>query len=125
VLKVMSKMGISTVASYTGAQIFEADRSQPGRGRPSTSPAPRANSAASGSTRSPTEVALRHAWPTPRRISPAHRELEVGGEYQWRREGEPHLFDPETVFRCSTPPAPALRRVQAVHRKVDDQSERG
>ena len=32
-------------------------------------------------------------------IAPAHRELEVGGEYQWRREGELHLFDPETVFR--------------------------
>ena len=29
----------------------------------------------------------------------AHRLLPVGGEYQWRREGEPHLFDPETVFR--------------------------
>ncbi|MGM9257665.1 hypothetical protein ACTFIF_07070, partial [Campylobacter jejuni] len=29
----------------------------------------------------------------------AHRSLPVGGEYQWRREGEPHLFDPETVFR--------------------------
>ena len=32
-------------------------------------------------------------------IAPAHRELEIGGEYQWRREGEVHLFDPETVFR--------------------------
>ena len=33
------------------------------------------------------------------RSSPAHRRLTVGGEYQWRREGELHLFDPETVFR--------------------------
>ncbi|HOI02556.1 MAG TPA: glutamate synthase-related protein, partial [Dermatophilaceae bacterium] len=32
-------------------------------------------------------------------IHQAHRTLWVGGEYQWRREGEPHLFDPETVFR--------------------------
>jgi len=32
-------------------------------------------------------------------ISPAHRQLAIGGEYQWRREGEPHLFDPETVFK--------------------------
>ena len=32
-------------------------------------------------------------------LPPAHRTLEIGGEYQWRREGEPHLFDPETVFR--------------------------
>ena len=29
----------------------------------------------------------------------AHRELEIGGEYQWRREGEYHLFNPDTVFR--------------------------
>ena len=29
----------------------------------------------------------------------AHRELETGGEYQWRREGEYHLFNPDTVFR--------------------------
>ena len=29
----------------------------------------------------------------------AHRTLEVGGEYQWRREGEHHLFNPESVFR--------------------------
>src|SRR6202008_808799 len=29
----------------------------------------------------------------------AHRPLQVGGEYQWRREGEYHLFNPETVFR--------------------------
>ena len=35
--------------------------------------------------------------PTARRA--AHRRLEVGGEYQWRREGEPHLFNPETVFK--------------------------
>ena len=50
-------------------------------------------------------------------IAPAHRELEIGGEYQWRREGEPHLFDPETVFRLqhSTRTGP-LRHLQAVHR---------
>ena len=29
----------------------------------------------------------------------AHRTLDVGGEYKWRREGPPHLFDPDTVFR--------------------------
>ena len=40
----------------------------------------------------------RRAYP-PDGIPQAHRRLEIGGEYQWRREGEPHLFDPETVFR--------------------------
>ncbi|NUS52794.1 MAG: glutamate synthase subunit alpha, partial [Nocardioidaceae bacterium] len=46
------------------------------------------------------EVARRHrtAYPVDG-VPPAHRQLEIGGEYQWRREGEPHLFDPETVFR--------------------------
>src|SRR5699024_2450524 len=32
-------------------------------------------------------------------IPAAHRQLEAGGEYQWRRDGAEHLFDPDTVFR--------------------------
>ena len=99
VLKVMSKMGISTVASYRGAQVFEAI----GLSRTSStssSPGRRPSSAASAWTSSPQETALRHASAYPADgVRPAHRRLEVGGEYQWRREGEPHLFDPETVFR--------------------------
>ena len=66
----------------------------------STSPAPPASSAASASTRSPRRSRAGTARPTrSTACAPAHRSLEVGGEYQWRREGEPHLFDPETVFR--------------------------
>ncbi len=53
VLKVMSKMGISTVASYRGAQVFEADRPRRRSSSTSTSPAPSASSAASASTSSP------------------------------------------------------------------------
>ena len=99
VLKVMSKMGVSTVASYTGAQIFEAlglstevvDKYFTG----TTS-----KLGGVGIDVIAEEVALRHrtAYPVGG-IAPAHRELETGGEYQWRREGELHLFDPETVFR--------------------------
>jgi len=99
VLKVMSKMGVSTVASYTGAQIFEAlglardvvDRYFTG----TTS-----KLGGVGLTELAEEVRRRHitAYP-PDGIPLAHRLLPVGGEYQWRREGEPHLFDPETVFR--------------------------
>ncbi len=99
VLKVMSKMGISTVASYRGAQVFEAI----GLAQPVV------DSYFTGTTSKlggvgldviAEEVARRHAvaYP-PTGISPAHRTLAVGGEYQWRREGEPHLFDPDTVFR--------------------------
>ena len=99
VLKVMSKMGVSTVASYTGAQIFEAvGLSQAVVDRYFTGTTSRLGGINIDTIAE--EVARRHASAYPRGgIAPAHRELEIGGEYQWRREGEPHLFDPETVFR--------------------------
>ncbi|SED01484.1 glutamate synthase (NADH) large subunit [Nocardioides exalbidus] len=99
VLKVMSKMGVSTVASYTGAKIFEAvGLSQSVMDRYFTGTTSKLGGIELGTIAE--EVARRHATAYPRGgISPAHRELNTGGEYQWRREGEPHLFDPETVFR--------------------------
>ncbi len=99
VLKVMSKMGVSTVASYTGAKIFEAvGLSQDVVDRYFTGTTSRLGGIELGTIAE--EVARRHAVAYPRGgIAPAHRELNTGGEYQWRREGEPHLFDPETVFR--------------------------
>jgi len=99
VLKVMSKMGISTVASYRGAQVFEAlGLSQELVDRHFTGTTSKLGGI--GIDVIHEEVRRRHdiAYPLTG-ISPAHRQLEVGGEYQWRREGEPHLFDPETVFR--------------------------
>ena len=99
VLKVMSKMGVSTVASYTGAQIFEAI----GIGREVvdryfTGTVSRIGGI--GLDDIATEVAARHAIAYPQRSGHRlHRRLEAGGEYQWRREGELHLFNPETVYR--------------------------
>ena len=99
VLKVMSKMGVSTVASYTGAQIFEAI----GLGRELvdeyfTGTVSRLGGI--GLDEIAAEVAVRHATAHPSRPEQrAHRKLELGGEYQWRREGEVHLFNPETVFK--------------------------
>ena len=67
---------------------------------------------------------------TPRRTRaaaslPAHRELEIGGEYQWRREGEPHLFDPETVFRLQHATRTGRYDVfKQYTARVDEQSER-
>ncbi|ROP29151.1 glutamate synthase (NADH) large subunit [Couchioplanes caeruleus] len=98
VLKIMSKMGISTVSSYCGAQVFEAvgladELVQ--RYFAGTS----GRIGGSGLAEIHAEVAARHAKAYP--SNPAersHRRLEVGGEYQWRREGEVHLFNPETVF---------------------------
>lgn len=125
VLKVMSKMGISTLASYRGAQVFQAiglaqdlvDEFFTG------TPTPLGGV---GMDVIACEVAERHAtaYP-PSGISPAHRELRIGGEYQWRREGEPHLFDPENIFRLQhstrTGRMDIFRQYTA---RVNDQSER-
>ena len=98
VLKVMSKMGISTVGSYTMAQIFEAvglsqdlvDEYFTGTSSPL---------GGVGIDVLAEEVAMRHRRAYPENPTErAHRRLETGGEYQWRREGEVHLFNPETVF---------------------------
>ncbi|MET9020161.1 glutamate synthase large subunit [Actinopolymorpha sp. NPDC004070] len=99
VLKVMSKMGVSTVASYTGAQIFEAvGLGQQVVDRYFTGTTSRLGGVDLDIIAD--EVRRRHETAYPRDgIAPAHRRLPIGGEYQWRREGEPHLFDPETVFR--------------------------
>jgi len=99
VLKVMSKMGVSTLASYTGAMIFEAvGLSSAFVERYFTGTPSRIEGV--GIDEIAEEIRQRHAWAHPadhRRV--AHRTLDVGGEYKWRREGPPHLFDPETVFR--------------------------
>jgi glutamate synthase (NADPH/NADH) large chain len=98
VLKVMSKMGISTVASYTGAQVFEAiGLAQEFVDRYFVGTPSRLDGV--GLDVIAAEVAARHHRAHPRVASElAHRGLEIGGEYQWRREGEIHLFNPETVF---------------------------
>ncbi len=99
VLKVMSKMGVSTVASYTGAQIFEAI----GLGQDLvdeyfTGVTSKLDGV--GLDALAEEVARRHRFAhLDRPEEAAHRDLWAGGEYQWRREGELHLFNPETVYK--------------------------
>ncbi|MFF5779994.1 glutamate synthase large subunit [Streptomyces virginiae] len=125
VLKVMSKMGISTVASYRGAQVFEAV------GLNDEFVETYFNGTATkiggaGLDVIAKEVAARHAKAYPvSGIAATHRALEIGGEYQWRREGEPHLFDPETVFRLQH--ATRNRRYDIFKQytaRVNEQSER-
>jgi glutamate synthase (NADPH/NADH) large chain len=125
VLKVMSKMGISTVASYRGAQVFEAvgldQEFVDGYFHGTAS-----KIGGAGLDVVAREVAARHtkAYPVSG-IAPAHRGLEIGGEYQWRREGEPHLFDPDTIFRLQH--STRTRRYDIFKeytRSVDEQSER-
>ncbi len=98
VMKVMSKMGISTVASYTGAQAFEAvgiDKDvidEYFTGTPT-------QLGGIGLDVIAEEVKLRHRRAYPENPTErVHRRLEVGGEYAFRREGELHLFTPEVVF---------------------------
>ncbi len=125
VLKVMSKMGISTVASYTGAQVFEAI----GLGRELvdeyfTGTVSRLGGV--GLDVLAREVAARHATAYPANPAlRAHRTLDLGGEYQWRREGEYHLFNPETVFKLQH--ATRARRYEIFKeytKLVDDQAAR-
>ena len=125
VLKVMSKMGVSTVGSYRGAQIFEAiGLSHELVERYFTGTVSRLGGI--GLDVIHEEVLARHdvAYP-PSGVAPAHRTLEVGGEYQWRREGEQHLFDPETVFRLQH--ATREKRYDIFRQytdRVDDQTRR-
>ncbi|MGE2731905.1 glutamate synthase large subunit [Mycolicibacterium vaccae] len=98
VMKVMSKMGISTVASYTAAQAFEAigiDRDVIDEYFPGTP----SQLGGIGLDVIAEEVKLRHRRAHPENPTErVHRRLEVGGEYAFRREGELHLFTPEVVF---------------------------
>jgi glutamate synthase (NADPH/NADH) large chain len=99
VLKTMSKMGISTLASYTGAQVFEAvGLSGEVVGRYFKGTVSQVEGI--GLEGIAAEALARHrtAWPA-RGSALAHRDLEPGGDWQWRREGEYHLFNPETVFK--------------------------
>ena len=125
VLKVMSKMGISTVASYRGAQVFEAiGLAQELVDRYFTGTVSQLGGV--GLDVIAKETSERHATAYPADgVYQAHRVLEVGGEYQWRREGEPHLFDPETVFRLQH--STRQRRYDIFKQytaRIDDQTSR-
>ena len=125
VLKIMSKMGISAVSSYSGAQCFEViglnqdvvekyfygTTSQLG---------------GIGLDVLHQEVAARHAsaYPVERAVN-VHQSLDVGGEYQWRREGPPHLFNPETVFKLQHATREKRFDIFRQYTKlIDDQSTR-
>ncbi len=97
VLKVISKMGISTIQSYRGAQIFEAvGLSKEFVDKCFTWTSSRIGGV--GIDVIAEEASLRHHHGFPDR--PVGKpDLEWGGQYQWRRDGEYHLFNPETIFK--------------------------
>ncbi|MFC8731284.1 glutamate synthase large subunit [Luteimicrobium sp. NPDC057192] len=125
VLKVMSKMGISTISSYRGAQVFEAlGLSHELVDDYFTGTTTRLGGV--GLDVLAAEVAARHAeaYPASGNHQP-HQSLVSGGEYQWRRDGEEHLFDPETVFRLQH--ATRTRRYDIFRQytgRVNEQSQR-
>jgi glutamate synthase domain-containing protein 2/glutamate synthase domain-containing protein 1/glutamate synthase domain-containing protein 3 len=123
ILKVMSKMGISTLQGYCGAQIFEAvglDRAFVDQYFTWTA----SRIGGVGIDVVAGEVLERHAVAFPSR-SGGSRDLDSGGEYQWRRDGEYHLFNPDTVFKLQHATRSGQYEVfKEYTRLVDDQNAR-
>lgn len=121
-VKVMSKMGISTVQSYRGAQIFEAVGLNSALvDKYFTKTAARIEGI--GIDVVEQEVSRRHHDAYPDR--PVGKpDLDWGGEYQWRRDGEYHLFNPETVFKLQHATRSGRYDIFREYTSlVDDQSE--
>jgi len=121
-VKVMSKMGISTIQSYRGAQIFEAiGLDQAFINKYFTWTATRIEGV--GLDVIEREISMRHHDAFPARPV-AKPDLAWGGQYQWRRDGEYHLFNPDTVYKLQhstrSGQAKVFREYTAL---VDQQSE--
>jgi glutamate synthase (ferredoxin) len=98
VLKVMSKMGISTQQSYRGAQIFEAVGLNSSFADEYFTWTP-SRIQGVGLTEIAEETLRRHEHAYPRAEVPELLDLDVGGLYQWRRKGEAHVMNPEVVAK--------------------------
>jgi glutamate synthase domain-containing protein 2/glutamate synthase domain-containing protein 1/glutamate synthase domain-containing protein 3 len=97
VIKVMSKMGVSCVQSYSGAQIFEAiGLNSEFIDKYFTWTASRVGGIGLEGVFEDIKARHRRAFP-PRQLD--GRLLDVGGNYQWRRDGERHLFSPESIHK--------------------------
>ena len=123
VVKIMSKMGISTVQSYRGAQIFEAiGLSGSLVERYFTKTASRIEGI--GLKEIAEEALVHHSRAYPAREGGLHG-LDWGGQYQWRRDGEYHLFNPKTIFLLQQATRSGRSDVYKDYsRLVNEQSER-
>ena len=123
ILKVMSKMGISTLQSYRGAQIFEAVGLNKGFVDRHFTWTP-SRIGGIGIDTVAAEVQQRHERAFPDRLAD-DPDLQPGGEYQWRRDGEYHLFNPETVFKLQHATRSGQYKIYKEYaRLVNDQSRR-
>jgi glutamate synthase (ferredoxin) len=122
ILKVMSKMGVSTLQSYCGAQLFEAVGLDAAFvNRYFTRTASRIGGVDIEVIAE--EVRRRHEKAFPERPV-GEPDLAWGGEYQWRRDGEYHLFNPDTVFKLQHSTRSGQYAIfKEYTRLVDDQSE--
>ncbi len=121
IVKVISKMGISTIQSYHGAQVFEAiGLASTFIGEYFTWTASRIGGI--GIDEVAEEVRRRHVRAFPERPLPVHT-LEAGGNYQYRRDGEYHLFNPQSIhklqFACRTGNYDAFKEYSKL---IDDQA---
>ena len=98
ILKVMSKMGISTVQSYRGAQIFEAIGLNDDLIEPYFTRTP-SRIQGIGLDIVEAETRQRHQSAFHDPDLPGMAELELGGQYQWRRHGEFHQWHPEAIAK--------------------------
>jgi glutamate synthase (ferredoxin) len=123
IVKVMSKMGVSAVQSYHGAQLFEAvGLRQDLIDQHFSGTASRIGGI--GLHTVAREALLRHQAAFPQRELPG-QALPPGGQYQWRADGEQHLFSPESIHRLQK----AVRTgnfatYKSYARLIDDQSTR-
>ncbi len=98
ILKVMNKIGISTLNSYRGSQLFECigintkvvEKYFPGTPT---------RIQGIGLYEIEKEIAKRHKKAYAEKQIAANLELEVGGEYRWRRDGEKHMFNPLSIAK--------------------------
>jgi glutamate synthase (NADPH/NADH) large chain len=123
-LKIMSKMGVSTLQGYRGAQIFEAvGLNQDVIARFFTWTASRIGGI--GLDVIAQETLRRHAHAYPSAAVPGTLELDVGGQYQWRRGGEHHMFNPLSIAKLQQATRMGDERLyQEYAALINDQSRR-
>ncbi len=124
ILKVMSKMGISTLHSYRGAQIFESIGLQKSViDEYFTWTASRIGGLDLGGIAK--EVEMRHNRAYVMGNNPEFMDLDQGGVYQWRRNGEHHLFNPLTVAKLQQSTRENNRKIYDEYAQlINDQSQK-
>lgn len=98
ILKVMNKIGISTLNSYRGSQLFECigiNTKVVEKYFPNTP----TRIQGIGLYEIEKEIAKRHAKAFAKKEVAANLDLEMGGEYRWRRDGEKHMFNPLSIAK--------------------------